>query len=144
MKRSTKKVTLTSDSERMIKLFFNSGLGAIIFFLINVPITEITKKSMSSILAILFVFVLIITQTWQPFCAGSLFIKEDQVCDPMGTNIVVYTGFRFTRQYTFIPPQLSVLEPLRAGSAADTTTRRDPSLRRPDQGFGRGEDHACP
>lgn len=84
---------------------------------------------MSSISAILFVILLIITQTWQPFCAGSLFIKEDQVCDPMGTNIVVYTGFRFTRQYTFIPPQLSVLEPLRAGSAADTTTRRDPSLR---------------
>jgi hypothetical protein len=82
---------------------------------------------MSLIAAIL--SIIIIIQTWQPFCAGSLFIKEDQVCDPMRTNIVVYTGFRFTRQYTFIPPRVSVFEPWRAMSAAAGTTGHDSSLR---------------
>lgn len=45
--------------------------------------------------------------------SGSLLYKEDKVCDPMGTNIFPYTGFRLTRQYTFSPPALSFTNPLK-------------------------------
>lgn len=66
-----------------------------------------------------YLFIFVIIQSSNLLCTGSLFVKEDKVCDPLGKNLVVYTGFRFMRQYTFFPPEFSPLEPLRAVSTDD-------------------------